>query len=167
MLRIVFNTAPRVPRRVKLQLSTVETCLTTHHLLASFPFVTHFPVPLLAFPDIYSQINDIHSNSCSRVWDTHPEADAYTVERFTQTKSKFPSHPQTGSHTKWVRLNTLASPGEPQTTSFLRIFFISLLENNLFLFPPSFPSPAFPGSLVTNRSSLPHSPQLPGPRSLL
>lgn len=47
-----------VPSRIRLQLSTVQNHWTTHHLLASFPSVTHCPPPFLAFPECSSQINN-------------------------------------------------------------------------------------------------------------
>lgn len=56
------------------------TRLITHHFLASFPFLTQFSVLWLAFPEISPQRNYLHSNSCSRVWDTQPKAEAHAAE---------------------------------------------------------------------------------------
>lgn len=142
-----------VPSRVKLQLSTVETRLTTHHSLASFPFMTHFPSSLLAFPEIYSQRTT--RTQLLAPGSGTPNPRQMPTQLLAQTQS--PSHLQAASHPRHRRLNTSGSPRGPHT-AFLRNL-ISWLENLLF-FPTSFPSPAFSRSLVPNRSSPPHPPTL-------
>lgn len=102
-LRCVFYTPV-----VILQLPTVVTHLIRYPLLVSFPLLTHFLILLLAFPAISSQLNYLHSNSCSRVGGTPPKTYAYTAELVHQTKSL--SHPQTVSEARRTGLNTSEFP---------------------------------------------------------
>lgn len=107
-----------IPPVVILQLPTVVTHLIRYPLLVSFPLLTHFLILLLAFPAISSQLNYLHSNSCSRVGGTPPKTYAYTAELVHQTKSL--SHPQTVSEARRTGLNTSEFPWVPQTASFLK-----------------------------------------------